>query len=121
MLTTLEPDTYTAPIPVEPRVARPSRTPVELAREAKRLIDHPDLWCQRAAETVDGRICSQTALARALVHQASTPGVVAAYRTVHHVWLNLIGQPMWMYNDLPWNTHADVMAAWDRVIAALEP
>ena len=101
-------------------------------RAAKALIDTPEKWCKLSvAEDANGNpvdpessqaccFCSHGAVRRVT---RSTYDRLAAFKALEQA----TPRPWWhrtsnvtSFNDHPYATHADVMALFDRAIAAVE-
>ena len=93
---------------------------VEVLRRAKALIDSPEKWWKKVEQqpAAEGSNCALTALIQ-----------VAWQRGAHHSAEDALGEVLGMndpshdipvWNDAPERTHAEVMAAFDKAIAAEE-
>lgn len=82
---------------------------------AKALIDTPEKWIKGELHTKRGAqhcYCIYGALAQVVRTEEDDAGVVRALRAVApHRYLSV-------FNDDPATTHADIMALFDRAIAA---
>lgn len=91
-------------------------TTAEVLRDAKALIADPDRWIKgRNQMILDGRkcYCSVGAIEAAAQDDSA---YTAAWIALHDSLYTWPAQ----FNDSPKTTHADVMAAFDRAIAAEE-
>lgn len=104
----------------------------ETLRRAKELIDAPERWCQDVAVRhlgVDGTVVPWQRCATAAVMSVVLHGSTAYYDAIKAL-SRAEGGPVeghagpvgfvQRFNDAPGRTHAEVMAMYDRAIAAEE-
>lgn len=107
--------------------------PVDILRKARKLIEKPEQWTQKAfARTADGAPCDEHAtvavsfcvvgaLRRAIGQQhqygEQWDKYIAAREFVHAAVM--VGQ-FSEWNDKPSRTHPEVLAAFDKAIALAE-
>jgi hypothetical protein len=102
-------------------------TPHETLKAAKALIDSPERWTTRIYAIDANKNCVNTtdkaAVCRCSVGAlgAVTPNYSEALRAMALVIPNTFHYNVVRFNDDPDTTHADVMAAFDRAIAATAP
>ncbi|MDE2104466.1 MAG: hypothetical protein KGL39_44940 [Patescibacteria group bacterium] len=92
--------------------------PSEILRRAMALIDTPDKWIKFHFQK-DGRFCADGAIVRFI----RWPGIDAAREFLKNGIGDKFGSMtdrITRFNDAPTTTHADVMAAFQRAIAAAE-
>ena len=93
---------------------------------AKALIDTPEKWCQGGPGEVRGG--QHTVCAYIAVGYAAYFGAHDVYRALYRAlpWWFRLTAPRWdqkaliWFNDRRQTTHADIMALFDRAIAAAE-
>lgn len=94
-------------------------TTKEVLIAAKALIDTPGKWCKGAYKSNDGRYCAVGAADA--VAPASTATRVVVYDALFDAmprWYRSRKYIASKFNDARRTTHADVMAWFDRAIAA---
>jgi len=105
-------------LPVFETPATPTNVTVSNLRKARALIDTPEKWC-RGLHMCREAMCIEGALNMA---ERGHPEAVEFYAK-SRAWSLLQGDgggTLWHWNDAPWRTHADVMAAFDKAIALAE-
>lgn len=98
-------------------------TTLAILRQARALIDTPEKWSNIGYydDRGGGKVCALQALRNAGGYQWDNPRVLAAATALARA-AGLDGDADW-YDVGEWNdnhAHADVMAAFDRAIAAEE-
>lgn len=104
-------------------------TTVEVLRKAKALIDTPEKWTQGAgSRSASGVIvserrygvcfCALVAIQHVAYDHLNTSAVESEYAFARAIDRTPSGIAIW--NDAPERTHPEVMAAFDRAIAACE-
>lgn len=87
----------------------------EILREARKRIDAPEKWTKRIPLS-SGQHCAVTACgSRYISDDVAQRAAWDALRKQMPV-----DGPLFRYNDDPSTTHADIMALYDRAIAACE-
>ncbi len=90
-------------------------------RAARKLIEMPDHW-QKGDDFADNCYCAATAICRGY----DTNHDHARYTECRDALCRAIGlktgaaPPIWGWNDAPERAHAEVLAAFDKAIAAEE-
>lgn len=104
-------------------------TTAAVLRRAKALIDTPDKWTQgTGARTASGQsverrnggvcFCALVAIQHVAYDHLNTSAVESEYAFARAIDRTPSGIAIW--NDAPERTHPEVMAAFDRAIAACE-
>lgn len=92
-----------------------SKQVADALREARKLIDEPGKWCQGRLRDGNGRHC-------ALAATHDVPGVTGPMTIRMHNALTRALPVEWRvlpyFNDNPATTWEDIMALYDRAIAA---
>lgn len=99
-----------------------SKTVKENLIAAKALIDTPEKWGKGDYETSPGCYCVLGAIAAATGHDPEEPWLDLPLTIRKQLKLAMMDDAADMdlcdYNDHPDTTHADIMALFDRAIAA---
>jgi hypothetical protein len=93
-------------------------TTVDVLRDARALIDTPEKWCKGIMRS-GGRRCAVGAVSDATggeMHMRESEANAAFGALARAAG----GRRIYLLNDDPKTTHADVIAAFDRAIAAEE-
>jgi hypothetical protein len=90
------------------------KTSLDVLIEARRIISDPDRWCQRRYNLGDA-YCAIGAIMKC-------DGRPEAYSLLREgIGDDAIDQRITDWNDKPWRTHAEVLAAFDRAIELAKP
>lgn len=98
-------------------------TTAEILRAARALIDTPDKWLHEGGAS--GRDGDRRCVGAAIYDAGDGQVPFSCYED-HPVWgtfkraNGLLGRPLPAWNDEPERTHAEVLDAFDRAIAASE-
>lgn len=97
-------------------------TTVEILKAARKRIEDPEKWWNGAKDTNRAGInCAQTAIANVLDEDCDADEAARA-ATANCAYARLTDegtyQSVWRFNDT--HTHAEVLALFDRAIAAAE-
>lgn len=85
----------------------------EVLTAARALINAAEKWGQRENAFGKGRRCAGSAICDAVPCYADSSAAFEAFEAI-------IKQPIVRWQDAPERTHAEVMAAFDRAIAAAQ-
>lgn len=86
---------------------------------AKALIDTPRKW-RKGDYDRGGRCCAVGAVVRVVGGEISDAEYSSAALALEAALLPEQGKKVFLFNDNPTTTHADIMALFDRAIAAAE-
>lgn len=89
------------------------KTTLEVLREARELLSDPAKWTKRGEH--GPRYCTVSAVTEVSGGRADDRATRALYDALPSRWA---GQYVHSFNDDPSTTHADVLALFDRAIAA---